>query len=269
MNILITGVSGGMGFQTAKKYAEEGHMVYGLDLNEPSETLTNFKFIRCDITSEHDIKNAYEEVKSETQHLDALISLAGIYDLNSLVEMSEQDFVKIFNINVFGCYRINKFFLPLLNETSKIIIVSSELGPLDPLPFTGIYGITKSTIEKYAYSLRMEVQLLGIKVIVVRPGAVNTPLLDVTTNRLDKFAENTKLYKENANTFRHIVDSVESKKIPPAKVANLIYKINLKKRPKFTYGINRNPLLKILNALPQRFQNYIIRKILTKKKKIK
>ena len=90
-----------------------------------------------------------------------------------------------------------------------------------------------------------------------------------SSKKLNSRFKNTKLYKENANTFRHIVDSVESKKIPPVKVANLIYKINLKKRPKFTYGINRNPLLKILNALPQRFQNYIIRKILTKKKKTK
>lgn len=269
MNILITGVSGGMGLETAKKYIDEGHKVYGLDIKEPLEPLNNFKFIKCDITNESDVKNAFEIVKNEVYHLDSLISLAGIYDLNSLVEMSEQDFVRIFNINVFGCYRINKFFLPLLDKTSKIIVVSSELGPLDPLPFTGIYGITKSTIEKYAYSLRMEVQLLGIKVIVIRPGAVDTPLLDVTTNKLDKFAENTKLYKENANTFRHIVDSVENKKVSPSKIANLIYKINLKKRPRFTYGINRNPLLKLLNALPQRFQNFVIRKILTKKSKSK
>ena len=72
----------------------------------------------------------------------------------------------------------------------------------------------------------MEVQLLGIKAIVVRPGAVDTTLLDVTTLKLDKFAESTTYYKENANTFRNIVDSVESKKIHPSKVANLIYKIN-------------------------------------------
>lgn len=266
MNILITGVAGGMGLATAKEFILEGHKVYGLDINPPKEELENFTFIKCDLTKESDVKEAFNIVKNNENHLDALISLAGIYDLNSLVEMSEEDFVKIFNINVFGCYRLNKFFLPLLDKTSKIFIVSSELGPLDPLPFTGIYGITKSTVEKYAYSLRMEVQLLGIKVIVVRPGAVDTTLLDVTTLKLDKFAESTTYYKENANTFRNIVDSVESKKIHPSKVANLIYKINLKKKPRYAYGINRNPLLKILNALPQRLQNFVIYKILTKKK---
>lgn len=267
MNILITGVSGGMGFETAKKYTLEGHRVFGLDINRPKERLKNFNFIKCDVTKEHHVIRAFNIVKKRTKHLDIVISLAGIYDLNSLVEISEKDFIRIFNINVFGCYRINKAFLPLLDNKSKIIIVSSELGPLDPLPFTGLYGITKSTVEKYAYSLRMEVQLLGVKVVVIRPGAVDTTLLDVTTNKLDKFAESTKYYQNNANTFRHIVDSVESKKIHPSKVANLIYKVGNKKKPKFTYNINRNPLLKLLNAMPDRFQNFVIYKILTKKNK--
>ena len=269
MNILITGVSGGMGFETAKKYTSLGHKVYGLDIKPPHEELTNFTFIKCDLTKEADVKEAFDIISKEVNHLDSLISLAGIYDLNSLVEMSEDDFIRIFNINVFGIYRLNKFFLPLLDKTSKIFIVSSELGPLDPLPFTGIYGITKSTIEKYAYSLRMELQLLDIKVIVVRPGAVDTTLLDVTTTRLDKFAESTTHYKDNANTFRHIVDSVESKKIHPSKIADLIYKVSLKKKPRYVYAKNRNPLLIILNALPQHFQNWVIKKILTKKKKTK
>ena len=269
MNILITGVSGGMGFETAKKYALLGHKVYGLDIRPPHEELTNFTFIKCDLTNEENVKEAFNLVQKETNHLDCLISLAGIYDLNSLVEMSEEDFIRIFNINVFGVYRLNKYFLPLLDNTSKIFIVSSELGPLDPLPFTGIYGVTKSTIEKYAYALRMELQLLGIKVIVVRPGAVDTSLLDVTTQKLDKFASSTTHYVENANTFRHIVDSVESKKVQPSKIADLIYKISKKKKPRYVYGKNRNPLLLILNALPQHFQNWVIKKILTKKQKKK
>jgi NAD(P)-dependent dehydrogenase (short-subunit alcohol dehydrogenase family) len=250
MNIVITGVSGGMGLETAIKYTSLGHRVYGLDIKAPSKKLDNFTFIKCDLTDEKDVKKAFDFVNKKETHIDSLISLAGIYDLNSLVEMSEEEFIRIFNINVFGIYRLNKYFLPLLNKNSKIFIVSSELGPLDPLPFTGIYGITKSTIEKYAYSLRMELQLLDIKVVVIRPGAVDTTLLDVTTQRLDKFAASTTHYQENANTFRHIVESVESKKVHPSKIANLIYKVDQKKKSKYVYALNRNPLLLILNSLP-------------------
>ena len=55
----------------------------------------------------------------------------------------------------------------LLYTSSRIITITSELAPLNPLPFTGIYAITKSTLDKYCYSLRMELQLLGIDVSVI------------------------------------------------------------------------------------------------------
>ena len=144
-------------------------------------------------------------------------------------------------------------------------MISSELAPLDPLPFTGIYAITKSTVEKYAYSLRMELQLLDKQVIVIRPGAVNTSLLDVSTTKLDKFTNETELYKYNAKKFKEIVDEVEARKVSTDKIASLTYKILNKKKPKYVYKINRNKLLLLLNILPQRMQNYIIKRILLSK----
>ena len=62
----------------------------------------------------------------------------------------------------------------MLKNGSKILITTSELAPLDPLPFTGIYAVTKGALDKYAYSLRMELQLLGMRVSVLRAGAVDT-----------------------------------------------------------------------------------------------
>jgi short-subunit dehydrogenase len=135
----------------------------------------------------------------------------------------------------------------------------------DPLPFTGIYGITKSALDKYAYSLRMELQLLDIQVISIRPGAVDTNLLNVSLSKLEEFKKNTSLYKESATKFDEIVKNVESKKIPSSKLAKKIEKILTKKKPKFVYYINRSFLLRLLNILPDRFQTWIIKKILTKK----
>ena len=144
-------------------------------------------------------------------------------------------------------------------------MVSSELAPLDPLPFTGLYAITKSTIEKYAYSLRMELQLLNYKVILIRPGAVDTGLIEISTTKLDNFTNNTTHYQYNAQRFKNIVNSVESKKVSPNKIANLIYKASIKKRPKYVYNINRNKGLLILNMLPKSWQHKIIKNILKKK----
>ena len=191
--------------------------------------------------------------------------MAGIYDLNSLIEMSEEDFIRIFDINVFAIYRVNKTFIPLLKKKGKVIMVSSELAPLDPLPFTGIYGITKSVIEKYAYSLRMELQLLDYQVVVIRPGAIDTSLIDLSATKIDNFERTTTHYSYNAKRFKEITSRVENRKIPPIKIANLVYKILNKKKAKYVYKINRNPLLLLLNILPQKFQNWIIKKILLSK----
>ena len=191
--------------------------------------------------------------------------MAGIYDLNSLIEMGEEAFTRIFQVNLFGVYRVNRTFFPLLRENSRVIITTSELAPLDPLPFTGIYGVTKTALEKYAYSLRMELNLKGIRVSVIRPGAVKTGLLGVSTTALERFCRETKLYPCNAERFRNIVNHVEAKNIPPEKIASLAAKALEKKRPRFTYSINRNPLLRLLNAMPQHFQVWIIRQILREK----
>lgn len=260
-SVVISGVSGGMGQRTAEKFINEGYEVFGLDLKTPRE-MEGLHFISTDLTSLDEVQAAFQAVCSQTDGVDAIIHMAGIYDLNSLVEMGEEEFTRIFNVNLFSQYRINKTFLPLLKKGGRIIITSSELAPLDPLPFTGIYGITKTAVEKYAYSLRMELQLLGISVIVLRPGAIDTGLLDVSTKRLDDFCNNTKLYSCNAERFKKIVDSVESKKVPTERIADLAYKAAVAKRPKLVYTINRNPLLLLLNVLPDRMQNWIIKKIL-------
>ena len=261
--IIITGVSGGVGFVTAKRFIEEGYQVIGLDIKEPKESLEGLSFIKTDITKEEEVVKAFNRVKQLGITLEDIICTAGIYNLDSLVEISEEEFIRIFDINVFSIYRINKTFLPLLEKGGKIIMVSSELAPLDPLPYTGLYAITKSTIERYAYSLRMELQLLGYHVVLIRPGAIDTGLIDVSQDKLDKFVNNTKLYQTNSRRFKNIVDSVENKKIAPSKVANLIYKVSEKKKPKYVYKINRNKSLLLLNCLPQRMQNWIIKKILT------
>ena len=181
------------------------------------------------------------------------------------MENDPSDFEKIFKINLGGAYLVNKEFLPLLKNGSRILITTSELAPLDPLPFTGIYAVTKGALDKYAYSLAMELQLLGIKVSVLRAGAVSTGMLGVSTNELDAFCEKTKLYSCNAKRFKKIVNSVEARSIKPERLAKKATKILSKTNPRFAYSINRNPLLLLLNAMPKRFQLWVIKMVLKNK----
>ena len=257
--VVLTGAAGGMGTEVRRLLEKNGYHVWALDVAEHDAP----NYIRCDITDLDSVRAAASRVKSASGKIDAIVHTAGIYDMNSLVEMSEEDFVRIFNVNLFGIYRVNREFLSLLNPESRIVMVSSELAPLDPLPFNGIYSITKAAIEKYAYSLRMELQLLGHKVVVIRPGAVKTALLDVSQNKIEKFCNSTELYGNTSRRFLKLVNRIETSSVEPIKIAEKVLKALESRNPRYVYNINRSPLLMLMSALPQHVQNMLIRKILS------
>ena len=212
-SVLVTGAYGGMGRATATALKERGFRVFALDKTVGDEE-ENIIPVEADITDEQSIIKAFEHISKMTDELFTIIHFAGIYMLDSLVEMESEAFERIFKINLGGVYLVNKIFIPLLKSGSRIIITTSELAPLDPLPFTGVYAVTKGALDKYAYSLAMELQLKGIKVSVLRAGAVTTNMLGASTDALDRFCQTTKLYSCNAKRFKKIVDSVEARSIP-------------------------------------------------------
>lgn len=259
---LITGAAGGMGQAVAKALTASGDEVWGIDIHEAAE-YPLFHMIRADLCDMVAVDKAEIQIRQQTEELDAIIHMAGIYDLDSLTEIPEESFVRDFNVNVFAAYRINRTFIPMLKKNGRIIIISSELAPLNPLPFTGIYAVTKLSLEKYAAALRMEIQMLDHPVIVIRPGAVRTDMIPESCRKLDEFCDKTVLYHTNADRFRKIVSRIEARNVPPERVAALISKALNAKHPKSVYKLNRNPLLLLLNALPQKIQLWIIRKILS------
>ncbi len=263
-----------MGSATVKLLCERGFRVFAMDLAPRSEEKGEVISARAgecggeiipilaDVTDEDSVRLAYERVKELSDGLFGIIHFAGIYMLDSLVEMSDAAWRKIFDVNVRGAFLVNKTFMPLLSEGSRILMTTSELAPLDPLPFTGIYAVTKTALDKYAYSLRMELQLLGITASVLRAGAVSTGMLGASTAALDKFCENTRLYTCNADRFKRIVERVEARSISPERLAEKAARIISRKKPRFAYAINRNPLLRLLGILPKGLRFRVIRLIL-------
>ena len=262
--VVVTGASGGMGRKTVELLVKNGFFVFALDkkTGEPKE---NVIWLETDVTDEASVAEAARRVNEVTGELYAIIHFAGIYALDSFIEIETAQLERIFKINLFGAMLVNKIFSGFLKVGGRIVMTTSELAALNPLPFTGIYAVTKAALDKYAFSLAMEMQLIGVSVSVLRAGAVKTDMLGVSTSALDRFCQTTKLYKYNAARFKKIVDTVEAKCVPPEKIAEKIFKILKKKSPRFAYSINRNPLLLLLNILPKGLQLKIIRRILKTK----
>ena len=141
---VLTGAAGGMGSAVRSLLEKNGFTVWSLDIAD----ISCERYIQTDITDQESLNKAFLKIKQEAKNIDAIVHTAGIYDMDSLVEISEEQLKRIFNINFFATASVNRIFLPLLNPGSRIVMVSSDLAPLDPLPFTGLYGITKSTVEK-------------------------------------------------------------------------------------------------------------------------
>ena len=118
--VLITGVLGGMGSATAKLLIDNGYQVIGIDAKEQSQIEgLPITYYQADLTKSEEINKVYERVSEKIDSIYAIVHFAGVYQMDSLVEMEEQEFVRIFDINVFSIYRINKIFLPLLKKGSR------------------------------------------------------------------------------------------------------------------------------------------------------
>ena len=137
--ILVTGAYGGMGRKTVEALREGGFGVIALDRKVGDPEAGVFP-LRADLTDEADVRRSFTAVKEITDELYAIVHFAGIYLLDSLVEIESEDFFRAFQVNVFAAFLVNRIFLPLLRPGSRIVITTSELAPLDPLPFTGLYA---------------------------------------------------------------------------------------------------------------------------------
>ena len=115
-NVLVTGAYGGMGRAAVQALRAQGARVFALDRTVGAAE-ENVIPIAADITSEAEVTAALDAVQTCTSELDAVVHFAGVYMLDSLVEMEPAQFRRIFEVNLYGAYLVNRTFLPLLKTT--------------------------------------------------------------------------------------------------------------------------------------------------------
>lgn len=259
--VLITGVASGIGQACKDYFLDNNFQVIGLDIKEieKKDNLLNFS---VDISDEDGLFNVKNYLINNKIKLDGIINIAGIHKMASLVEDDYKNMKKVIDINLLGTMLVNKTFYECLDSKGRIIIVTSEVASFDPMPFNGLYNVSKTALDCYAQALRQELNLLGQKVITIRPGAIETPLSKNSLVDTKSLADDTILYSKQAHKFLGITKKFMGKPLKPDKLAKLIFKVANKKRPKLIYNIHRNIGLVILNMLPKRLQCFIIKMIL-------
>ncbi len=264
LTILITGVSSGIGKAVANYFIKQGHTIYGIDLNSDTD-ISNF--FKADISNEMQLLEIKKQLKEKEITFDAILNFAGIHMMGSFIETDFNKIQKLINVNLLGTILVNKTFYSLLAPKGKILVTSSEVASHDPMPFNGIYHVSKTAIDCYSQSLRQELNLKGNKVITLRPGAIKTALCDESLIATQKLCDSTILYKNESNNFLYLVKNFMGKPLNSEKIAKLVYKIITKKHNKLIYKIHYNIGLSLLGILPKRMQCFIIKKLLNKKAK--
>jgi NAD(P)-dependent dehydrogenase (short-subunit alcohol dehydrogenase family) len=170
--VLVTGASSGIGLKITEKLSVSGFYVYAgarkaVDL-ERLDAMDNVSSVRLDVTVQEDIDAAVDFVKAQGRGLHGVVNNAGVSAFSPLTSGPESDMDFVFDVNVYGPYRINKAFLPLLEQnggrTTTIGSISGFTGR------SGIYSMSKFAVEAYTDSLAREIEGNGVHVSVVEPG---------------------------------------------------------------------------------------------------
>jgi len=260
--VLLSGANGGIGRYILSSLIESGYKVISLDISDSNIKDMTTTFIKCDVTKKEDLENAYLKVKEITSRIDAIVNTVGIFKMQSIIEGSEEDFRKIFEINFFGIYSLNKKMFPMLQKGSKIVNLTSEVAKYSPQPLQAYYNLSKITLDKYTDSLRRECNYLGIKVVKIQSGSMKTTMLTTANDDFEKMADNSKYFSKPMRKLKHLMDNELTKTNNPKLLGDLVVRILNKKNPKILYKIKNSFKLAVMGALPEALQDKIYTKVI-------
>jgi NAD(P)-dependent dehydrogenase (short-subunit alcohol dehydrogenase family) len=272
-SVVVTGVSTGIGWGITKVLIGKGFRLFGsVRKAQDAERLSkefgeNFVPLFFDVTDEAAVQAAAEQVRQQLdgETLFGLVNNAGIAVPGPLMHLPAKDFRHQLEVNLVSVLIVTKAFLPLLGSDRALhgkpgrIINISSVGGKAGGPFVGAYSASKHGLEGFSESLRRELMLYGIDVIVVGPGSVATPIWD-KAEQLDisNFA-NTE-YGESAKRVQEYMIRNGRKGYPPEKVGEVVWHALTTPRPRVRYAvIPGNSFGRIIQMLlPKRLVDRII-----------
>ncbi|MCB0479626.1 MAG: SDR family NAD(P)-dependent oxidoreductase [Crocinitomicaceae bacterium] len=246
--ILITGASGGLG-KACVKMAQHLDIdwIIASDLEKPTFNQKNMLNFELDVRSEEQILHLRSELESQNIVVKYLINNAGLFDFFPISEATEDLLDKSIKVNVYGPILVTSVFKDHLAKTKGRVIQISSVSVKLPILFMP-YPNTKIALEAFSTSMRQELAVLGVKLIIIRPGAMDTNLIREVKNV--KNPNSNSRFQKEFNRFQKIAQNDVGKIVAPEKVARLIQKAIQSKHPKRIYSINKNRKIGIVLLFP-------------------
>lgn len=191
--VLVTGASSGIGRKITELLASKGHFVYAgarkqQDMDELN-AIQNVQAVRLDVTVDADLAAAVETVRKGGRGLHGVVNNAGVAIVGPLIEVEEKDLRFLFDVNVYGPYRVTKAFAPLLIESKGRVSNISSISGILSGPLFGPYSMSKHAIEAYGDALAVEMSRVGVKVSLVEPGNYRSDIGENLVKRLGDDAD--------------------------------------------------------------------------------
>ena len=179
--IIITGTSRGIGAELVKQFAAEGHTIISLSRNSNPEfaNLPNVYYNSVDLSNDASVAAFAIELKNQFKNIDILIHNAGTIVNKPFAEISSADFEYVYKVNVFGLATLTKAVLPLMNNGSHVVTISSMGGIQGSSKFPGLaaYSSSKGAVITLSELLAEEYKEQGVAFNVLALGAVQTEML--------------------------------------------------------------------------------------------
>lgn len=265
-SVVVTGVSTGIGWATAKVLLGRGFRVFGSVRKQTdadrlkAEFGANFTPLMFDVTDEPAVLAAGRQVREALggETLAGLVNNAGIAVAGPLLELSADEFRRQMDINVVGPVIATQAFGPLLGSDpslkgpkGRIVMISSVAGK-NGNPFSAPYCASKHAVEGLSESLRRELMLYGIDVIIVAPGAVKTPIWD-KAEQMDLSVYKNSPYFPALNKVLAFMMKLGEAGLPAEQIGEVVVEALTAAKPRVRYQVTPDPMRHMMQAmLPKR-----------------
>lgn len=280
-SVVITGVSTGIGWGTTKVLIQKGFRVFG-SVRKPqdAERLQKefgdlFVPLIFDVTDEPAVQAAAEQVRAQLkgEKLFGLVNNAGIAVAAPLIHLNTDEFRHQLEVNLVSVLIVTKAFVPLLGSDRSLrgapgrILNMSSVGGKRGGPFLGAYVASKHGLEGFSETLRRELMLYGIDVIIIGPGAIATPIWDKAEQVDANLYADTEYFESGVRVQKYMVEGGR-KGYPPEKVGEVVWEALISSKPRVRYAvIPGNPVSRFIQSLlPKRVLDNIIARNLGFKK---